>query len=81
VERVAVDLDVSANGHVRRGDELLVLVHVLVLASLEEGSRNDSRVLLSGLVNRDTVVGHVERNDKAAVDVLGHARVEAGSEA
>ena len=36
VERVAVDLDIASNGHVRGRDESLVLVHVLVLSLVQE---------------------------------------------
>ncbi len=78
VEVVAVDLDVAADGHVSRRDELLVLVHILVLSALKELALHDARVLLGGFVNGDGVVREEELNDEAAVDILGHACVEAG---
>lgn len=78
---VTVDLNVSTNGHVRRSDELVVLVHVLVSSALEELALNDARVLLGRLVNRDRVVSQVERDDEPSVNILGHSGVETGSEA
>lgn len=74
---VAVNLDVAANSQIRWSDEFVVLVHVLVLLAAQEGALDDATVLHSWLVDRDAVVRQVERDDEAAVDVLGHARVEA----
>jgi len=73
---VTVNLDVTANSQFRRGDEFVVLVHVSVLLAAQEGALDDATVLHSGLVDRDAVVRQVERDDEAAVDVLGHTRVE-----
>jgi len=79
--RVAVDLDITADGHVRGSDECLVFVNVLVLSALEELAFDDARVLHGGFVNRDAVVSQVEGDDETTVDILGNAGVEAGSEA
>ncbi len=78
---MSVDLHVAANGHVRDRDELHVLVHVLVLATMEELALDDAGVLLSHLVDANRVVSQEERDDEAAVDVLGHTRVESRCEA
>lgn len=80
VEGVPIDLDVAANGHVAWSDWLVVVVNVLVLVSVQELALDDSRVLLGGLVDRDAVVGQVEGDDEAAVNVFRHFRVEAGCE-
>ena len=48
---------------------------------MEEFAFDDARVLLGGLVDSNSVVSKVERNDEAAVDVLGHSSVELGGEA
>lgn len=80
VEGVAVDLHVSANGHVAWHNELHVVVNVLVLPAVEELAWNDARVLLGGLVDADAVIAEVERDDEAAVNVLGHGSVESGRE-
>ena len=42
VEGVAVDLDVAADGHVRHDDELVVVVHVLVLLAVQELALDDA---------------------------------------
>jgi hypothetical protein len=75
---VAVDLDVAADAEFTRGDPIVVLVHVLVLVAAQEGSLDDTRVLDGGLIDRDAVVLQVERDDEAAVDILGNAGVESG---
>ena len=77
-ERVSVDFDVSAKGHVGWGDELAAIVDVLVLSALQELAFDDTRVLLRGLVDRDTIISQIERDDEAAVEVLWHSRIEAG---
>jgi len=51
VEGVAVDLDISANSHVSRGDPGTILVDVLVLMAVKEFAFDNSRVLLGWLVN------------------------------
>ena len=48
---------------------------------MEEFAFDDAGVLLGGLVDSDGVISQVERNDEAAVEVLGHFCVELGSEA
>lgn len=42
VVRVAIDLYVSVDRHVRRRDERVVLIHILVLAALKEGAGDDA---------------------------------------
>ena len=79
VEGVSVDLNITADRHVGWHDELVVVVNVLVLLAVEELAWNDSRVLLSGLVDRDAVVAQVERDNEAAVDILWDGSVEPGS--
>lgn len=81
VKVVAVDLDVASDGEVGGRDELLVLVHVLVLSALQELALDDARVLLRRLEDRDSVVRQEEGHDEAAVQVLRDARVELSSEA
>lgn len=76
--RVTVDLDVTANAKICWCDEFVVLVHVLVLVAAQEWASNNTTVLNIWLVNADAVVGQVERDDEAAVDVLWYAGVEAG---
>ena len=78
VEVVPVDLDVAADRHVTGRYKLVVVVHVLVLAALQELALDDSRVLLGRLEDRDRVVSEEERYDEFAVDVLRHTRVETG---
>jgi hypothetical protein len=61
--RVTVNLDVAADWRVRRGDERHRVVDVLVLFALQELAFHDVGVLLSGLVDRDAIVGQVVRDD------------------
>jgi hypothetical protein len=72
----AVNLDVSADGHIGGRNKLIVLVHVLVLRATQEGSLDYARVLLRGLIDRNRVVRQEVAQQEAAVDILGHARVE-----
>ena len=81
VEGVSVDLHVAADRQVSWGDGSVVLVHVLVSSLVQELALDDAAVLLGGLVDTELVIGEVERDDESAVDVLGHARVEARREA
>jgi len=53
---VTVDSHICADAQVGRSDELVVLVHVLVLVSAEEGALDDPAILNGGLVHRDTIV-------------------------
>ena len=78
---MAVDLDVAADGHIRQIKELVVVVDVLVATSVEELAFDDARVLLGGLVDSNGVISQVERNDEAAIEILGHASVKLGGEA
>jgi len=80
VEVVSVDLHVSAERHVSWGEPFTILVEVLVLSSLQELARDDTGVLLLGLVDGDGVISEVEGDDEAAVNIFRDARVEAGSE-
>ena len=79
IEVVAIDLDVGTDSEVARSDELHVVIDVLILLSAQERSLNDTRVLLSGLEDRDSVISQVERDDEPPVNILGHLRVEARS--
>lgn len=80
LEAVTVDLDILSYEQVGGSDELHSVVNVLVLLPLEEGSLNDTRVLLSWLENGDGVVSQVERDNESPVKVLRHSSVELGSE-
>lgn len=42
VERVTVNLDVAAQGHVRRRDKRVAVIHVLVLSALKELAFHDA---------------------------------------
>ncbi len=48
---------------------------------MQEFALNDTGVLLGWLIDANSVICQVEGNDKSAVDVLRHARVETGCEA
>jgi len=74
----SVDFYATAKGHVGGRDEGTAVVDVLVLSTFQELAFDDAGVLLGGLVDRDAVIGQVERDDEAAVDVFGHSGVEAG---
>jgi len=76
MERVSVDLHVTANSEVGRRDEIHVLVDVLVLSLVEELALDDARVLLSGLVDAEGIIGQVEGDDESPVKILRHASVE-----
>lgn len=73
-----IHLDVATDGHVRGSDKRIVFVNVLILVAAQQGSRDNSGVLNVGLVDRNAVIAQVERDDEAAVNVLGHTSVEAG---
>lgn len=76
VEGMAVDLDVSTDGHVTWCDRQVVVIDVLVLVAVKELALDDTRVLLGWFVDRDAVISQVEGNDEAAVNILWDARVE-----
>jgi len=78
MEVVTIDLDVTADWDVSWSDEIVVLVDVLILSSLEEGTFDDTGVLLSWFEDGDGVVSQVEGDDESSVDVLGDFRVESG---
>jgi hypothetical protein len=80
LEAVSVDLHVFADEQVGWGDEVHLVVHVLVLLSLQEGSLDDSGVLLSWLEDGDGVVGQVEGDDESSVEIFWDSSVELGSE-
>jgi len=80
VEVISIDFNVSADGQVCRGYELVVLVNILVFATLQELALNDTWVLLCGLVNRNGVVWQEELDDEAAINILRYSCVQAGSE-
>ena len=79
VEVVAIDLDVSSHWHFCWQDETHLLVHVLILSSLKEGTLDDAGVLLCGLEDRNCVISEVERDDESSVHVLGNLRIESCS--
>jgi hypothetical protein len=79
VEVVSIDLNITAERQVGRGDELVVLVNILVFAALQELSFENTRVLLGGLINRDRIVGEEERYDKPAVDIFRDASIKLSS--
>jgi hypothetical protein len=79
VVRETVDLDISTDGHFWGGNKVIVLVNILVLCTAQEGSFDDTRVLLGRLVDRYRIVSQVEANDEAAVNILWDAGVEPGS--
>ena len=56
MEVVAVNSDIATDCEVRRGNEVSVFIHILVLPAFEEFTLNDSGVLLSWLINGDGVV-------------------------
>ena len=78
VEVITIDLDVTADWDVSWGDEIVVLVDVLILSSLKEGTLDDTGVLLSWLEDRDGVVSQVEGDDESSVNVLWDLGVESG---
>lgn len=77
---MAVDFHIAANRHIRWSNEIHVLVNILVLPSVQELALDDARVLLGRLVDAESVVSEVERDDKPTVNVLGDLRVESGCE-
>jgi hypothetical protein len=81
VERVTVDLDVAADAEISEGQELVVVVNVLVLSSVEELALDDSAVLSGHLVDTNGVISQVEGDDESTVDILGDASVELGCHA
>lgn len=78
VEVITIDLDVTADWEVGWGDEIVVLVDVLILSSLEEGTFDDTGVLLSWFEDGDGVVSKVEGDNESSVNVLWYFRVESG---
>ena len=80
MEGVAIDLAVASDGEVCGRDGNVVFVDVLVDAPVQELALDDARVLLSRLVDANSVVGEVEGDDESTVEVLGDACVEARRE-
>ena len=78
-EVVTIDLDIVVDTKVARRNELHVVIDVLILLSMEEGSLDDTRVLLSGLEDRDSVISQIERDNESPVNILGHLSVELSS--
>lgn len=78
MEVVTIDLDVTADWKVGWSDEIVVLVDVLILSSLEEGTFDDTGVLLSWFEDGDGVVSQVEGDNESSVNVLGDFGVESG---
>ena len=81
VERVTVDLDIAADGEISEGQELVVVIDVLVLSSVEELALDDSAILSGDLVDANRVISQVEGDDESTVDILRHASVELGCHA
>lgn len=77
---MAIDLDVFAYKEVCWGDEGHLVVYVFVLLSLQEGTFNDSRVLLSWLEDGNSVVSKVEGDDESSVEIFGNSSVKLGGE-
>ena len=80
VEGVAVDLDVSTDGHITWSDWQVVVIDVLVLVAVKELAFNDTRILLGWLIDRDAIISQIEGNDEAAVNIFWDAGVETGCE-
>ena len=78
MEVVTIDLDVTADWEVSWGDEIVVLVDVLILSSLKEWTLDDTGVLLSWFEDGDGVVSQVEGDDESSVNVLWDFGVESG---
>ena len=78
---VSVNLDISTDCDVSGGDEVVVLVHVLVLSSFQEFTLHDAGVLLSWLEDLNGIVTQEETDDESSVDILWNAGVESGGEA
>ena len=81
VEGVAINFHVASDGHVCGSDERHALVNILVLSLVQELAFDDTTVLLSRLIDANVVISQVERDDKSAVDILGHTSIELGGEA
>ena len=79
MEVVTINLDVTTDWKVSWSNEVVVLVDVLILSSLEEWTFDDTRVLLGRLEDGDGVIGKVERDNKSSVNVLWDFSVEPGS--
>lgn len=77
---VAINLDIATNAQVGWSDPLAELVDILVLVASQEWTLNNARVLHSWLIDRNAIVGQVERDDETAVDVLWHLGVETSIE-
>ena len=77
---MSVDLDVAPDGEVGGGDEVVVLVHVLVLSPFEELAFHDTGVLLSRLEDLDGIIAQEEADDEPPVNILWDAGVEPGGE-
>ena len=78
MEVITINLDVTADWKVSWGDEVVVLVHVLILSSLEEWTFDDTGVLLGRFEDGDGVIGEVERDDESSVNIFGNLGVESG---
>ena len=76
MEVVAIDLDVSTDWQLCWSDELHALVDVLILLSSKEWSFDDTRILLSWLEDRDSVISQVEGDDEPSVHIFWHLGVE-----
>jgi len=81
VEVVSVDLDIASKNKVCWGDELLILVDILVLTTFKEFTLDNTRILLSWFIDWDRVVREEERYNEAAVNIFWDTGIEFSSEA
>ena len=81
MEVVPVDLDIASKNKVCWGDELLILVDILVLTTFKEFTLDNTRILLSWFIDWDRVVREEERYNEAAVNIFWDTGIEFSSEA
>lgn len=77
---MSIDLHITTDSHVCRSEELHVIVNILVLSAFKEFAFNNAGVLLGGFKDRYGIVGQVERQDEASIQILRDASVESGCE-
>ena len=77
---MSIDLHITTDSHVCRSEELHVIVNILVLSAFKEFAFNNAGVLLGRFKDRYGIVGQVERQDEASIQILRDASVESGCE-
>ena len=77
---MSIDLHITTDSHVCRSEELHVVVNILVLSAFKEFAFNNAGVLLGRFKDRYGIVGQVERQDEASIQILRDASVESGCE-